>query len=117
VRCVPAIQVTKKYNIARPASMLHSPMKRICPSLIFVARSKTPRHIGGLRNGRKPSTTSISANAPNISSVKPGEAKTYFFAAGAAGAFDVPEAPRIALKKSLPGSTTITSDLLRKLDR
>ena len=100
--------------------MLQSPMKRICPSLIFVARSNTPRHIDGLRNGRKPSTTSISANAPNISSVKPGAAKSYFFAAGAAwaaGTFDAPEEPRIALKKSLPGSTTITSDLLRKLDR
>ena len=107
----------KKYNIARPASMLDKPMNRICPSLIFVARSNTPRHIGGLRNGSRPSITSINANAPSSSSVKPGAAKTYFFAAGAAGEFEAPEEPRIALKKSLPGSTTITSDLLRKLDR
>jgi hypothetical protein len=91
-------------------------MKRICPSLIFVARSNTPRHIGGLKNGKKPSTTSISANAPSNSSMKPGWAKAYFFA-GATGAPWPMEEPRIALKKSLPGSTTITSDLLRKLDR
>lgn len=91
-------------------------MKRICPSLIFVARSNTPRHIGGLRNGRKPSTTSISANAPSSSSMKPGSAKAYFFA-GAIGALCPIDEPRIALKKSLPGSTTITSDLLRKLAR
>jgi len=97
--------------------MLDRPMKRICPSLIFVARSKTLRHIGGLRKGKKPSITSISANAPSSSSVKPGAAKAYFFAAGAIGAFDVLDEPRIALKKSLPGSTTITSDLLRKLAR
>ena len=96
--------------------MLDKPMKRIWPSLIFVARSNTPRHIGGLRNGRRPSTTSISANAPSISSMKPGSAKAYFFAAGL-GALCPPEEPRIALKKSLPGSTTITSDLLRKLER
>ncbi len=115
------IQARKKYNIASPASMLDRPMKRICPSLIFVARSNTPRHIGGLRNGRKPSTTSISANAPSSSSMKPGSAKDYFFAgaifAGAIGALCPMDEPRIALKKSLPGSSTITSDLLRKLDR
>ena len=98
--------------------MLDRPMKRICPSLIFVARSNTPRHIGGLRNGSKPSTTSISANAPSSSSMKPGSAKSYFFVfAGAIGALCPMDEPRIALKKSLPGSTTITSDLLRKLAR
>ena len=91
-------------------------MNRICPSLIFVARSKTLRHIGGLRNGRKPSTTNINANAPSNNSTKPGAAKAYFFA-GAIGALCPIDEPRIALKKSLPGSTTITSDLLRKLDR
>jgi hypothetical protein len=107
----------KKYNIAKPANMLDRPMNLICPSLILVARSNTPRHIGGLTNGSRPSTTSISANAPSSSSAKPGVAKTYFFAAAAAGAFEAPEEPRIALKKSLPGSTTITSDLLRKLAR
>ena len=97
--------------------MLERPMNLICPSLIFVARSNTPRHIGGLRNGSRPSITSINANAPSSNSAKPGAAKAYFFAAVAAGAFEAPEEPRIALKKSLPGSTTITSDLLRKLDR
>ena len=96
--------------------MLPRPMKRICPSLILVARSNTPRHIGGLKKGRNPSITNINANAPNISSVKPGVANGYFFGAGP-GALGAPGAPRIALKNSLPGSTTITSDLLRKLDR
>ena len=96
--------------------MLDRPMNRICPSLIFVARSNTPRHFGGLRNGRNPSTTNINANAPSSSSTKPGSAKAYFFA-GAIGALCEMDEPRIALKKSLLGSTTITSDLLRKLDR
>ena len=108
----------KKYNIATPASMLDRPMKRIWPSLILVARSNTLRHIGGLRNGRKPSITNISAKAPNTSSEKPGVTNGHFFAAGAAGAaLDEIDPPRMALKKSLLGSTTIMSDLLRKLAR
>ena len=96
--------------------MLDRPMKRICPSLILVARSNTLRHFDGLRKGRNPSITSISAIAPNNSSPKPGVANGYFFAAGL-GTLGALCVPRIALKNSLPGSTTITSDLLRKLER
>ena len=96
--------------------MLARPMKRIWPSLIRVARSNTARQRGGLRNGRRPSTTSISANAPTSRSHRPGEDPTtyFFFALVTAGA--APE-PRIAWKKSLLGSTTITSDRLRKVAR
>jgi hypothetical protein len=74
--------VTKKYNITKPASMLERPTKRICPSLIFVARSNTLRQVGGLRKGKNPSITNISAIAPNVSSMKPGAANGYFFADG-----------------------------------
>ncbi len=97
--------------------MLLNPRKRICPSLIFIARSNTRRQDGGLMKGSSPSTTSISAQAPSSASqisTKAGAA-AYFLAAPAPA---VPlEAPRIALKKSLLGSMTITSDLLRKLER
>ena len=100
--------------------MLLRPMKRICPSLICVARSKTRRHCAGLMNGSNPSITSISANAPNSSSAKlAAEPKAYFFAraAGAAGIAGVAGPPRMAWKNSLFGSTTITSDLVLKLAR
>lgn len=96
--------------------MLDRPMKRICPSVIRIARSKTARQVAGLTNGSKPSTTSISANAPNSRSDRPvSEPTAYFFAGAAAGAPGPPL--RIVWKKSLLGSTTITSDLLRKLAR
>ena len=91
--------------------MLPSPMKRICPSLILSARSNTLRHCGGLMKGSSPSITSISANAPSSRSQNPAAATAYFLPL-AAGAV-----PRMALKNSLPVSTTITSDLLRKLAR
>ena len=78
------------------------------------ARSKTPRQVAGLKNGSKPSNTSISAAAPSSKSQKLVSAKPYFRSRlGAAGS----ALPRMAPKNSLPGSTTITSDLLRKLDR
>ena len=90
-------------------------MKRICPSVMRIARSNTSRHFGGLMNGSSPSTTNISANAPTSKSHKSGEDGTaYFFFALTAGA--APEL-RSAWKKSLLGSITITSDLLRKLAR
>ena len=97
--------------------MLARPMKRICPSLICVARSNTARQRGGLRNGSRPSTTSISAKAPTRYSqnVAPVTAGYFFPAAGGAG-LGV-GAPRIALKNSLLGSTTITSERLRKVAR
>ena len=91
-------------------------MNRICPSLNFIACSNIARHRAGLMKGSSPSTTSISANAPSSSSHSPGVAATaYFF-----GAADVPVLGpplRIDWKKSLLGSTTIKSDLLRKLAR
>ncbi len=97
--------------------MLARPRKRIWPSLICVARSNTRRQLAGLKNGSTPSATSINAKAPSSSSHQPPAATDYFRAGadGAAGA--LPPAPRMALKKSLPGSTTMTSERLRKLER
>jgi hypothetical protein len=96
--------------------MLDRPMKRIWPSVMRIARSNTLRHFGGLTNGSSPSITSISANAPTNRSHRLDEGATaYFFFAGTAGAA-APE-PRMAWKKSLPGSTIITSFLVRKLAR
>lgn len=95
--------------------MLLSPRKRICPSLIWIARSNTLRHVGGLKNGKSPSITSMSAIALNSKSNDIG-APAYFF--GAALAEDAePASPCMALKNSLDGSTTITSDLFWKLVR
>lgn len=91
------------------------PRKRICPSFIFKARSKTLRQTAGLNRGSKPSATNISANAPRSTShtFAPFTA-IYFFAPTVPGtAFE----PRIALKNSLLVSTIMTSDLLRKLER
>ena len=93
--------------------MLLMPMKRNCPSVRRSARSNTARHRAGLKNGRTPSMTNISASAPSNSSQACVAAKRYFFAVPA----EAPELPRIALKNSLFGSMTITSDLLRKLAR
>jgi hypothetical protein len=90
--------------------MLLRPRKRIWPSLSRVARSKTLRHAAGLKNGSSPSTTSIRAQAPSSKSQNPTVTGAYF------GAPVVP-LPRIALKKSLLGSTTTMSLLLRKLAR
>lgn len=92
--------------------MLDRPRKRIWPSLIRIARSKTPRHAGGLRKGSRPSMTNIRATALSATSQKPTPANGYF--RGAAW----PEEPlRIVLKKSVLGSITIRSLLLRKLAR
>jgi len=94
--------------------MLDRPRNRICPSLIRVARSKRLRQLVGLKNGNTPSTTSISANAPSSNSHTLAAANGYLRAAGTAtGLLE----PRMALKNSLPGSTTITSERLRKLPR
>jgi len=97
--------------------MLDRPTKRICPSVMRVTRSNTLRHLGGLMNGNSPSTTSISANAPTSVPHRPGTLATRYFFAAAAGAAGAAPAPRIDWKKSLLGSTTITSDLVRKLAR
>lgn len=98
--------------------MLERPMKRICPSLNFIACSNTARHRTGLINGNSPSTTSINAKAPSSSSQRPGaDATDYLLEARGAGAPATGPPLRIDWKKSLLGSTTITSDLLRKLAR
>ena len=56
-------QGQKNSSITRPASMLLRPRKRIWPSLSCVARSNTRRQVAGLKNGSRPSITSISATA------------------------------------------------------
>ena len=94
--------------------MLLRPKKRICPSLILVARSNSLRQAVGLKNGSRPSTTSISAKAPSIKSHM-AAADCAYFLVGTTGAGAA--LPRMALKNSLDGSRTITSDLLRKVDR
>jgi len=91
--------------------MLDRPTKRICPSVIDNTRLNTWRQAAGLMKGISPSITSISASAP--SSLSTGCACYLRGAAEPAGAPD----PRMALKKSLLESITITSDLLRKLLR
>ena len=95
--------------------MLDNAMKRICPSLSFTACANTARQRAGLMKGSSPSTTSISANAPSSSSQSPVAATAYFLV----GAVGAPPGPplRIDWKNSLLGSTTIRSDLLRKLAR
>mgnify|MGYP001282401597 CR=1 FL=1 len=69
----------------------------------------------GLSSGSKPSATNIRANAPSSTShtFAPFTA-SYFFAPAVPGAA---VEPRIALKNSLVVSTTMMSDLLRKLER
>ena len=106
----------KTYSSANPDNMLDNAMKRICPSLSFIACSNTARHFTGLMKGSNPSTTSISANAPSSSSQRTGADATGYFL-GAVVAAEPGPPVRIDWKKSLLGSITITSDLLRKLAR
>jgi hypothetical protein len=94
--------------------MLDNAMKRICPSLSFIACANTARQRAGLTKGSSPSTTSISANAPRSSSQSPVAATAYFLGLVAPGPGPL---LRIDWKNSLLGSTTIRSDLLRKLAR
>ena len=93
---------------------LESPSIRIWASLNCSARSNTRRQAPGFRNGSSPSKISTSAIA--LASRRP----TYFFlaATGASPApAPAPPEPRMALKKSVLVSTTITSDFLLKLAR
>ena len=53
---------------ADPTSMLDRPRKRIWPSLMRSALLNTSRQVVGLKNGSKPSNTSISATAPTSTS-------------------------------------------------
>ncbi len=96
--------------------MLARPRKRIWPSLIRIARSNAARQLRGLMNGSRPSSTSTSATAASSTS-QPSTADDNDapYRRGAAG--NAAPAPRIARKNSLPGSTIMTSFLLRKLVR
>jgi len=75
------------------------------------------RQPAGLMAGINPSSTSKRARATQMASDMTQDAKVahapYFFAKAGAGA----PLPRMALKNSLLGSSTITSDLLRKVER
>jgi len=107
-------------SIASPAKTLTMPRKRIWPSLICNACSKMRRQEIGLMNGSNPSATSISATALSATSQNATDPNRYFRAGGGAvraGATGGALGPRIALKKSLLGSTITRSDLLRKLAR
>ena len=52
-----------------PAIIDESPKKRICPSDSSIALRNAYRHTRGAVNGRMPSITSMSANAPASSSI------------------------------------------------
>ena len=75
-------QLRQNASKNRPATTLLRPMKRIWPSLMRVARSKTSRQVVGLMNGNKPSMTNINAKAP--SNTSPMVASGLYFFAGAA---------------------------------
>ena len=82
------------------------PKNRICPSWSWSICSNRPRHRRGEIMGNKPSSMSIKPKASRRVS-----SKTYFRAGAPPGV------PRMPLKNSeLPGSSTITSPLLLKLD-
>ena len=92
---------------------LHRPKKRICPSLSASNCSNTRRHRMGDKKGNNPSMTSSRASA--IQRLLPSSTTAYFFAGAAAALAPLPD-PRMDLKKSLEGSSTITSLFLLKLD-
>lgn len=93
---------------SKPARMLPRPKNRICPSLNLRICSNIRRQPAGEKNGKSPSIISTQASASQI--VPLSTPRGYFFD-GAAPAPD----PRIALKKSDEGSSTITSLFLLKL--
>lgn len=90
--------------------MLPSPKKRIYPSLKARIFSNIRRHAEGEIRGDSPSITSSSASASACQSMLVFKTD-YFFAGAAALLLD----PRMALKKSDEGSTTMTSLFLLKL--
>ena len=92
-------------------AILHSPKKRICPLLRARIRSNMRRHPEGEIRGSNPSITSSSASACQSVLVS----KADYFFTGAADAAELLPDPRMALKKSDEGSTTITSLFLLKL--
>lgn len=89
--------------------MLHSAKKRIWPSRSSRACWNMRRQPLGETNGRMPSTINTSASAAQRVSLS--NTLPYLREAGAA----VPGGPRIALKNSDDGSSTITSALRLKL--
>ena len=91
--------------------MLHRPKKRIWPLLKLSIFSNMRRQPDGEIRGKSPSMISSSASA--CQSVL--KSKTGYFLAGAGAALLPLLDPRMALKKSEEGSTTITSLFLLKL--
>jgi hypothetical protein len=98
-------------------TMLIKPAVRICWSLRRMSCSNMRRQPAGLMAGINPSSTNNKAKAIQMASDTThsirGAHEPYFF--DEAGA--VAPLPRMALKNSLLGSSTITSDLLRKVER
>ena len=90
--------------------MLQRPKKRICPSVILHICSNILRHPDGVKKGSKPSKTRTSAKANPM--LLPSTGNVYFLRAGVLA--PSPE-PRMALKNSDDGSSTITSLFLLKL--
>ena len=100
-----SIQETSQ-NSNNPETTMKRPKKRICPSSSCSSCSKRRRQRSGDTIGIKPSRMSMTPNASRRVS-----SKTYFRAGV------LPDVPRMPLKNSeLPGSSTITSLLLLKLD-
>ena len=91
--------------------MLLSPKKRIWPSLKTKSCSNMRRHRKGEIKGSSPSITNTSARACQSVLLS----KTDYFLVGAAALLLLLFEPRMALKKSDEGSSTITSLFLLKL--
>ena len=104
-RFLESSQETSQTN-SRPERTMAMPKNRICPPSSLSSCSKRLRQRTGETMGINPSRMSIRPNAIRRVSSKD------YFRAGALLA-----APRMPLKNSeLPGSSTITSPLLLKLD-
>jgi len=95
--------------------MLASPRKRIWPSAKPNTREKVSRQDPGLKSGKSPSNTSIQASPDHKPShIHCPNMADYFLGDEAAGEPTEPP-PRMALKNSMLGSITITSDFCRKV--
>jgi hypothetical protein len=92
---------------AKPSITMTMPKNRICPSWSLIICSNKLFQSRGKSMGIMPSSTSIKPKAKSSDANK----KYHFLAGALAGV------PRMPLKNSeLPGSSTITSLLLLKLD-
>lgn len=94
-----------------PMAMLQSPKKRIWPLLRPSICSNTRRHAEGETSGNSPSMTSTNANAAQSAPLS----KADYFLEGAGAGVLLPFGPRMDLKNSEEGSSTITSFFLLKL--